>query len=230
MRKFFVVSLCYLILICPPVLAQTNGMLTQQLKSNPHQKYYLYLPKDYDASRKYPLFIGIHWAQGTAQQQINHWHNYTNRDQYILLCPQFKEGYQQLQHKEDHMLIQIMDEVAAEFPYDAQKVYLAGCSGGGQFAHRFVLKHPQLIYASAILAAGSYSTFRPNPSLAKVKFFVGVGENDSQRVDITRQFAQSLLDNGNDVQFKIFPGLGHSCGIDTQIAVADYLQGLAVSP
>lgn len=206
--------------------AEIKGSLERHLKSDPRQKYYLYLPKNFDPARNYPLFIGIHWYKGTAQEQIDNWHNFTNRDQYILLCPQFKDGYQELRHKEDKILIHIMDETAKEFHYDSSKVYLVGCSGGGQFAHRFIFKHPTLIKAAGIIAAGSYSTPPADLGLAKVKFFVGIGQQDSQRLAIAQKFSQELSAIGCDTQFKVFPNIGHSCGIDSQMAVAEYLKGL----
>ncbi len=71
MRLIFVIFLCYLVLVCQPASAETKGMLERHLKSNRQQKYYIFLPKNYDPTLKYPLFIGIQWADGTAKQQIN---------------------------------------------------------------------------------------------------------------------------------------------------------------
>jgi predicted peptidase len=225
--RILVIALVFILLLTSrPASAEVEGTLARNLKSDPKQKYYLYLPKNFDPAHQYPLFIAIPWYKGTAQEQIENWHNFTNRDQYILLSPQFKDGYQELRHKEDRTLVRIMDEVAEEFNFDLNSVYLEGCSGGGQFAHRFVFKYPELIKAASIIAAGSYSSPPNNPAATRVKFFVGVGEKDSERLTITQQFYQELLDKGYDVQFKIFPGIGHSCGIDTQAAVMDYLKNL----
>ena len=43
----------------------------------------------------------------------------------------------------DRMLLAIVDEVAARFPVAAERFYLHGFSGGGQFTHRFLYLHPE---------------------------------------------------------------------------------------
>jgi len=204
---------------------QAPKILERSLGNDPQQKYYVYLPVNYDSNKKtYPLLIAVHGDPGSAQGMIESWYDFTNRDQYILLCPQFQNGYQRLQHQEDQALISIMNEVSDEFSYDSGKVYLMGFSGGAQFAHRFVFRHPDCIKAVAIISAGSYSA--PPSDLSGVKFFVGVGEYDTKRLDITKQFYQGLLDQGYDAQLKIYPRRGHSCEKDVISSVAEYFKSL----
>ncbi len=226
LRQRFWVILFYGWLLLLPAFAwgQPAEVLSRTLAHQPHQRYYLYLPEDFDSTKLYPLFVAVHWYTGSGQQQIEMWHNFTSRDQYILLAPEFHDGYQWLKNEDDRILIQIFNQVAREFPFDWQKVYLVGCSGGAQFVHRFAFRHPEFVRAAAVIAAGGYS-IPPMGLTPAPKFFVAVGEKDERRL-ITEQFAQQLQQQGYDVEFKIYPGIGHACNIDVQESVTEYLQAL----
>jgi pimeloyl-ACP methyl ester carboxylesterase len=56
----------------------------------------------------------------------------------------------------DLLLLSLLDEVAIRWPaIDTSKVFLAGFSGGGQFAHRFMYLHPERLLAASLGAPGS---------------------------------------------------------------------------
>ena len=170
-RFWLLKKICILIFITlfyqSYALAQPPRLHKRALKRNPSFEYLAYTPQNYDPTRKYPLFVAIHWNTGTARQQYEQWSNITNREYFIMLCPQFQYGYQWLQGREDRILIQMMDQLMKEFKFDKKKVYLVGFSGGAQFVHRFAFKHPTRIKVAGVLAGGNYS--RPPGSLLNWK-------------------------------------------------------------
>jgi pimeloyl-ACP methyl ester carboxylesterase len=96
-----------------------------------------------------------------------------------LFSPDRFPDYQRLGRKgrgerADRMLDHIVAEVGHLTGASADKLYLFGYSGGGQFVHRYAMARPQRVAAVAIVAAGWY-TF-PDPNL---KFPVGTGRTRS---------------------------------------------------
>ena len=208
-----------------PGVSPGEAVQERQLAADPRQKYLVIVPDDYDSQRTYPLFIAVHWYQGTAEEQVNIWQRFANRDKYILLCPQFYDGYQGLSGQEDKKLIQMLIEVSARFPYDKDKVYLVGCSGGAQFVHRFAFRHPDLVTAVSMMAAGGLSQPPDTDQARRVKFLVAVGEKD-ERASANQEFYQDLVALGYDAKWKLFKGVGHSCGIDFWQVTREFLSGL----
>ncbi len=181
----------------------------RNLKSQSSQAYYLYLPKDYIPTKKWPLFIGVHGYMADGNQAMDLWRGFADPEGFILACPSFKDGYQRLEYATDNRMIDIIKELEKEFRIDEKKVFMAGFSGGAQFTHRFVLRHPEYINSAVILAAGSYD-YPANSARAKhIKFLVGVGANDLERSEATKKFAEQLKNNGYQVKFEIFPNVGH---------------------
>ena len=76
---FFALLAVYLIDSIPA--DPTSHRFTQPIE------YYLYVPKAYEPSRPWPLFIGIHGSGGTGLDCWNLWQPYAEREGFILLCP-----------------------------------------------------------------------------------------------------------------------------------------------
>jgi dienelactone hydrolase len=53
------------------------------------------------------------------------------------------------------ILLAMINEAAASAPIDSGRLALFGFSGGGQFAHRFLLANPRKVFAASIAAPGS---------------------------------------------------------------------------
>lgn len=80
----------------PAGFAQAPQVVQKSLPDSSVAPYIIQLPSKYSVEKKYPLFIAVHWYTGTAQQQLDEWKFLVNKSGYILLCPQFSDGYQGL--------------------------------------------------------------------------------------------------------------------------------------
>ncbi len=111
--------------------------------------YLLYLPRDFDQSKSYPLIIFLQGGAGVGGtlQQVVSWglpkllldqnvnfkgHHYM-RDSFIIACPHmtagpFRERQWFLQEKG---IQEILSEVNSAFAIDSSRVYLTGLSRGG---------------------------------------------------------------------------------------------------
>lgn len=143
----------------------------------PAREYFTYLPHNANAAS--PVVVLVHGIARNAAEHILRFQTQADRVGAILVAPLFiKEAYGQYQQvidqrtgaRADEALFDILDAVAAATGASVERFYLFGFSGGAQFAHRFMMLHPERTAAIAIAAAGWY-TF-PN---AELPYPYGIG-------------------------------------------------------
>ena len=204
--------------------AQPPHRYERSLKRSSQHKYIVHVPQNYDPSRKYPLFIAMHRKGGPAIDQYNQWNFFTNRDQYIMLCPQFFGGFQRFTSDEDKSLISMMHEMKEEFKYDPDRVYLVGFSMGADFVQKFAFQYPGRITAAGILGARNYEEPPYSGKGREVKYFVVAGTRDTIYLDATNKFIQKMKAKGYDVEFQEFLSAGHALNDDIKNAVMSFFK------
>jgi poly(3-hydroxybutyrate) depolymerase len=139
-------------------------MFASQVDARFH--YCLYVPRELPDDRRAPLVVVQHGTARTAQKYRTALKDFAERHAAVILAPLFPAGlidpddlhnfkfvaYRGIRF--DHMLLAIVDEVAARYPVAADRFYLHGFSGGGQFTHRFLYLHPNRLAAASIGAPG----------------------------------------------------------------------------
>ncbi|KAI2469787.1 alpha/beta-hydrolase [Annulohypoxylon bovei var. microspora] len=144
------------------------------LVSDPRVSYALYVPPQHygygagaaPARGKVPLLVSIH---GTRRHfyDIYDLAPFADSAACAILTPLFPAGldgpddidsYKLLRSKtlrSDLALLSMLDEVAVRWPaIDTDTIFLAGFSGGGQFAHRFLYLYPERLAAVSVGAPG----------------------------------------------------------------------------
>jgi len=178
------------------------------LTTDHSQAYFLYLPKTIKSNTR--IIVSIHGISRKALSHIHHFKRLAKRHNVILVAPIFSKerfpDYQRLGRDDrglraDFVLNDIIAEVSKLTGVSSNLFYLFGYSGGGQFAHRYALVHPERVAGLAVGAAGWYTY--PNsarryphgtklsPKLSNVNFLldpflkipvsVFVGEWDNER-------------------------------------------------
>lgn len=204
---------------CPPCTANMNlpasgdatlpfsgTLLVRCLEDDPGQWYFLYLPRsDWKCA---PVLVSVHGITRNAYEHAMQFAPYAECHGVILVAPLFtRERHRRYQRlgrereaaRADIVLNRIIADVHTLIRTAADKVYLFGYSGGGQFVHRYAFVHPQRVAAYVIGAAGWY-TF-PDPARAypqglhnadiefdpgqflRIRATVVVGEKDIRRDD-----------------------------------------------
>lgn len=116
---------------------------------------------------------------------------------------------------------------------------IGGFSGGSQFTHRFVYRHPELFAAAAPISGGSWTlpdstpigmlvdypesrwgkfpeilesgalSRAAEPGFEKVRWFIACGELDTQRLSSSKRMAEALREAGASVQYCTYPMAHH---------------------
>ena len=142
----------------------TGRVLKRRLSGQFQQTYYLYVPKNVRKSA--PLMVSIHGISRNAREHASMMSAKAEQYGVILLAPLFNRkqfpDYQRLGRigrgpRADLALDRIIGEVLYLTGADTEQLYLFGYSGGGQFAHRYAMAHPQRIASVVIGAAGWYT-------------------------------------------------------------------------
>ena len=136
-------------------------------RADPRFAYCLYVPPRERLGPETALVVAVHGTGRTfiayrdAFAELGRWRN------CIVLAPLFpvgplgdgnRSGFKYMVEggiRYDQVLLGIIDEVAETYGLADRCFALWGYSGGGHFAHRFFLLHPDRLWAASIGAAGS---------------------------------------------------------------------------
>lgn len=147
--------------------------------------YYLYAPARIDRNKSYWLVVGVHGYGGDGQGAAG-LADWAQRGDCIVVGPSFpNEGYQLLQQRADEQLEKLFADLKAKYPLQP-RLFLYGFSGGAQFAHRFMLKYPELVAGCAAHSGGSWATGQQwgeiNPKAADVPLVISCGRTDTAKM------------------------------------------------
>jgi poly(3-hydroxybutyrate) depolymerase len=143
-------------------------------KADPRFSYCLYVPQDLGQGGQAPeLVVAMHGTgrgftgYRDAFEEFGRWNN------CIVLAPLFpigvlgddnRDGFKYMREgaiRYDHILLAMVDEVAQRYGLSFERFALFGYSGGGHFAHRFLMLQPKRLWAVSIGAPGSVTLLDP---------------------------------------------------------------------
>ncbi len=142
----------------------TGQVLERTLSNGSKARYYLYVPPGVSANP--PLFVTVHGISRNAREHARLFAPFADKYGFVVLAPLFPaqtfSDYQRLGCNNDaehagRVLEAMVDEVGRLTGAQAQRFFLFGYSGGGQFAHRYAMAHPERVGAYAVGAAGWYT-------------------------------------------------------------------------
>ncbi|KAJ7493278.1 poly hydrolase [Mycena galericulata] len=164
---------------------------------DPRFSFCLYVPKchSFDGPRL-PLLVAVHGTRRQTAGYITHLQTFSEEHRVVILCPLFPAGiidpydvhnYKKILYHDirfDLVLLSMLTQAAGVWRIDADRFFLHGFSGGGQFAHRFLYLHPTRLRGVSIGSPGSVThptTAQPWPTgLADVKTIFGAAPDFTQ--------------------------------------------------
>lgn len=141
--------------------------------ADPRFPYSLFVPEDLRDDETLALWVFVH---GTGRRTVVYLDGFADlacAERAAVLTPLFPVGlsgpddidsYKRIDSggvRFDELLLSMVDEVAHRWPVAADTFFLHGFSGGGQFANRFALLHPERLAAISIGAPGQITL--PDP-------------------------------------------------------------------
>lgn len=143
-------------------------------RADPRFSYCLYVPPSVGRGGPPPdLVVAMHGTGRTFVAYRDAFAEFARWNNCIVLAPLFPigvlgdrngDGFKYMREADiryDRALLAIVDEVAERYGLDFERFALFGYSGGGHFAHRFLMLQPNRLWAVSIGAPGSVTLLDP---------------------------------------------------------------------
>ena len=122
--------------------------------------YVLSVPTDYDASKKYPLYVWLHGHPGSAEGAAGYRIDKGTKNEAIIAYPGALSGYWDhsagtTDNADVTFIFAMIDAIEASHNIDSARILLGGWSGGGFMAGLVACRHYGSFRAIAIEAGGA---------------------------------------------------------------------------
>ncbi|MBP2664720.1 MAG: hypothetical protein H6Q71_2668 [Firmicutes bacterium] len=194
-----------------------NDFITTNNRQNKRLDFYYYIPQKLlgSSDKEIPALICIPGLNGEGDQFRNSpFQTFAEKEGFVLICPSFhfdkldwfmQASYQYPNAWSGEALLNIIKKVEDKHNIHIGKCYLYGISAGAQFALRFAIWNPDKTAATVGHASGGL--IEPN-EIIPVKYFISVGEDDTDRIETAEENCSRLEKVGIDVSYKMYEG-GH---------------------
>lgn len=143
-------------------------------QSDPRFSYCLYVPPTVGQGDPPDVVVAMHGTGRAFMSYRDAFADFGRWNNCIILCPLFpvgvlgdgnRDGFKYMQEagiRYDEVLLSIVKEVGERYGLDVDRFALFGYSGGGHFAHRFLMFHPDRLWAASVGAPGSVTLLDPS--------------------------------------------------------------------
>lgn len=234
-------------LVCLAILAglgvsnAAEPDLRTRLEKRVHQNeqgeslpYRLFVPRDYDAARQYPLILFLHGAGERGddnEAQLVHAGvlRFTRDDVQaehpaFLVAPQCPKGRKWVEVEWDFsgphqtpaepslpmkLTLDILAKLAKEYSIDRQRIYVTGLSMGGFGTFDLCARHPEMIAAAMPICGGADDS--KAEAMKEIAFWVFHGSADTTVPPVrSRSAVEALRKAGAEVKYTEYEGVGHN--------------------
>jgi poly(3-hydroxybutyrate) depolymerase len=192
------------------------------------QPYGLYIPKNYDAKKKYPFVMMLHGAGSNHRLALRRVFGKSNAPgetdveasrvfpewkdvDYIVAVPLARGtmGYQGVAEKD---VMDVLTDVKKRFSIDEDRCYLTGLSMGGGGTLWIGLTRPDLWAAIApVCPAPPQGTDDLAPNALNYPAWFHHGDKDQAvPVAVSRDWTKKLKELGSNVEYTEYPGVNHN--------------------
>jgi predicted peptidase len=199
--------------------------------------YQVYVPRDYDPAREWPVILFLHGAGERGSDGIRQTliglpdaiRRAPDRFPAIVVMPQAPAD-SSWQRNSARAAMQALDETIAAYNTDPARVYLSGLSMGGNGAWYLAWQNADRFAALAVVC-GFVTPFRGWPDfvtdgdgtrfdriaarISRLPVWIVHGEADPVvPVSESREMRDALLAAGADVTYRELPDVGHDSWVD----------------
>lgn len=123
------------------------------------RSYWTYVPAGIDKTKPVPLLFVLHGSAGSGEVMMTvtqrGFEQIADKEKLIVVYPDAMERRWNEQGgtvDDVGFLLALSDKLAAEYPVDMKRVYMAGISNGGMMAQRVACQHPDRVAGIATVA------------------------------------------------------------------------------
>jgi len=183
--------------------------------SEVHGEYSLYVPENYDPSRRWPLIIAMHGGHGRGDDYLLTWMRSAKSRGYIVLSPKSLADTWSLQQPgvDIRSILTMVEELLDEYAIDTERLFATGLSDGGTFSFALGLSCPKLFAGIApIAAAGTFLALLDLQSSKTLPVLMVHGAQDFIFPVAMARAAYDLLKQNDftNLTYKELPEWGHA--------------------
>lgn len=183
--------------------------------SDVHGEYSLYVPENYDPSRRWPLIIAMHGGHGRGDDYLLTWMRSAKSKGYLVLSPKSLGDTWSLQQPgvDIRSILTMVEELLDEYAIDTERLFATGLSDGGTFSFALGLSCPKLFAGIApIAAAGTFLALLDLQSSKTLPVFMVHGVQDFIFPVAMARAAYDLLKQNNftNLTYQELPEWGHA--------------------
>lgn len=197
-------------------------------------QYRLFVPKDYDAKKKYPLILFLHGAGERGSDNEAQLKNgevlrlvsdeVAAKHPCILVAPQCPERdtwaglrldrskpYRTADKptKPLRLVMELLDSLEKQYSIDPARRYVTGLSMGGFGSFDLCARRPGAFAAAVPICGGGDASKAKD--MAPIAFWVFHGGADNVvNPDFSRKMVEALKEAGAKVKYTEYPGVGHN--------------------
>ena len=173
--------------------------------------YLLYLPRDYDKEKSWPLMLFLHGAgeRGDDLELVKK-HGppkliAAGKDfPFIVVSPQCPKG----RWWEPMELVALLDEISGKYKVDPDRIYVTGLSMGGFGSWRLAAYAPERLAAIAPICGGGETYWTKEFAHLPVWAFHGA-KDAGVPLERSQAMVDALKRSGGEPKFTIYPDAGH---------------------
>ncbi|UII76566.1 dienelactone hydrolase family protein [Flagellimonas sp. HMM57] len=200
--------------------------------------YRMLLPKDYDASKKYPLIVLLHGSGERGndnESQLIHGSGLFQKEEVrnaypaIVVFPQCAANsswskvdvkgempnrefvfYEDSEPTKDLLLLEdLLEDLKKRYKLDERRFYVGGLSMGGMGTFELVKRNPKMFAAAFPICGGANPKI--SKKLTKLDWWVFHGDADEVVPEkYSAEMVKAMKDNDINVTYKVYPGVGHN--------------------
>jgi len=181
-------------------------------------KYNLFIPKNYDKSKSYPLVLFMHDAGATSPVTTTTlvqglgavvWASPSDQAKHesFVLAPQYStQVVNDNSEASDYLdtTVNLVNWLTSQYSIDKNRLYTTGQSGGAMMSIAIDIKYPDL-FAASFIVAGQWDPTKVKP-LAKDKLWIVVSQGDLKAYPGQNAITAALEKEGAKVSRAVWNG------------------------
>lgn len=154
----------------------------------------------------WPTIVALHPAGGNGKGMVQILQRLPNLSEVLIVAPTINDQPGITYDAGAIITHAVLEKVKAEYSVNSRQVVVFGYSQGGAIASVYAQRYPETVAGVAIAAAPVLAY--PRENLPKLKYAIGVGENDPRKQPAIT-FVKELKQRRYPVTLEVIPGVEH---------------------